>query len=174
MKAKLNIPSPEGSVDVIVRPDNISCMFKELQDAHSKKIDDANLNTSTLINGLQLQMEENYLALTNSIDAKIGSMQSEICSIAVQFNTLSEFVDNKLKEHEKEIFFKLDQVERREKLLDVIVKNIPKVPSENLSFSYIFTKALALKKIGYLKSVATRSGLVFVKFVKSEVMVNDT
>lgn len=223
-------------------PDAISAMFEKLRAALSKKIDDANLKTSGLINGLQQKMEQSYLALTNSIDDKIKSMEDKINLVADDFTNLSTVVTSKMTSLEKDISVKLDQLERREKLLDVIVKNIPKVDSENTSVifdnicraigmqetppvlsvyrmritnrdsppivikfldmnhksgflraymqnqslstehigfrtntrvyvneslsrknSLIFTKALNLKKRGLILSVASRSGLVFVR-----------
>lgn len=240
-------PSPSSAAGLgSPMPANITSMFKQLQAALSKKIDDANLNSSTLINELKQHMEQSYLALTNTINDKISSMQTEVRSVADQFSTLTANVDRKMKEHDCAISTRLDQLERKEKMLDVIVKNIPKVPSEvmstifsaicltiglqdrpriltmyrmrisnqrtppivikfldwnqkllfmnaylknhslstdNIGFdtssriyvndalskrnSIIFAKALALKKRGLLRSVATKSGLVFVKFANS-------
>lgn len=45
---------------------DIAAMFSDLQEALSKKIEDANLSTSVLINSLQKRMEESYLELTNT------------------------------------------------------------------------------------------------------------
>lgn len=234
--------------DTVCTTTTLYNMFQEFQATILKKIDDANVNTSALVNSLRKHMDESYAELKNSIDTKIKSIQSEVLTIADGFRTLANEVDTKMNAHNTEISAKMDQLERREKQLDVIVKNVPKVATEDLSKTFadichavglpdhprilsiyrmritsrisppivikfldnnqklrfmnaymksqslstehlgfetnsrvyineslsrknatIFSKALTLKKSGLIRSVASKSGLVFIKYLNSSV-----
>lgn len=102
------LPNTLASPASPVRQFDISAKFTELKVALSKKIDDANLSTSALINELKQRMEDSYLALTNSIDAKVNSMRSDIKLVTDNFSAFSVEVDEKIHRHGTEIASKLD------------------------------------------------------------------